>query len=497
MKTKALYIRTLVVLLILAELIILGYRHHLRLDATKDKHYTLSKATVNIIKNLDKPVTIIAYFSKKLPPDLISLRRELINTLDDYKNFSGGKIVYTVIDPNKNSETEKQAISDGVSPLIVEIHEKDQAKQQKAFMGLVIKYGNKKQVIPYISPDASLEYLITMNIKKLTVEHKPQVAILQGYGCPSFSRMQGFINALSVLYQPVPYNYDSSEYNLNNYKILAVIDPKDSLPARLLSYMDRFLSQGGKIFLAFNAVDGDLTRNPPMGTVSHNGMDKWLAKYGLKVFPKFIVDARCGNIQVKQSNFPLPLSISFPYFPMITTFAKHPVTKGLEAVAMSFTSPMEFHGDTNKIKFIPLAYTSKNTGLESPPIFFSVMRNWTEADFPLHHLVVGGILQSEKWKMIVFSDGSFMQLPAGERFEHSDNVALAVNSIDWLADDTGIMQLRTKGVSYKPLKQLKDSTKQWIKYLNFILPIIIVLIIGLLRWRHNSLKRKKYQTYEK
>ncbi len=494
MKRKQYILSIALIILILTELTILAYRHHLRLDLTRDHHYTLSRATREIITNLQQPVTIIAYFSKKLPPDLLSLRRELINTLEDYKSISVGKIAYQVIDPGKDPELEQQAMKDGISPLVVEIREKDQARQQKAFMGLVIKYGDKKEVIPYINPDASLEYLITMNIKKLTVDQKPKVGILQGFGCPSFNRMQGFINALSVLYTPVEFHYDSTHYNLDQYKILAIIAPTDSLPSGLLAQIDRYLVSGGKLLLAYNNVDGQLQQNPPIGNVVVTGLEDWLKKYGVVAYQKFIVDAQCGTIQVQQSGFPFPISVSFPYFPMITTFANHPITKGLEAVAMSFVSPMEFKGDTNKIKFTPIAFTSEHTGLEKPPVFFTVMKQWSQADFPLKHLIVGATLQTKTWKMVIFSDGDFMQLPAGERFEKSDNVALAVNSIDWLADDLGITALRTKGISYKPIKQLSDTQKALVKYLNFALPIILVIILGLLRWRHNIIKQNKLKT---
>ncbi len=491
MKRKQYILSITLVILILVELTILSYRHHLRIDMTRDHHYTLSQATREIITNLDEPVTIIAYFSKKLPPNLLSVRSELINTLEDYRSISMGKVVYRVIDPNKDKNMEQQAIRDGVSPLLVEIREKDQSRQQKAFMGLVIKYGDKKQVIPYIAPSSSLEYLLTMNIKKLTVKNKPKIGILQGYGCPTLGKMQGFINALSVLYEPQAYYYDSTHYNLNDYKVLAIIAPSDSLPQGLFSYLDRFLASGGKLFLAINTVEGKLQQNPPMGNVVNTGMDTWLQSYGLKVYKKFIIDAQCGKIQVQQGNFPFPIAVSFPYLPIISTFANHSITKGLEAVATSFVSPMEFDGDTSKIKFTPIAFTSDHTGLVTPPVFFSVMKQWTQDDFPLKHLIVGATMQTKVWKMVVFSDGDFMQLPAGERFEKSDNVSLAVNSIDWLADDMGITQLRTKGISFKPIKQLSDSKKTLIKYLNFTLPLLLVIILGLIRWRRNIVKQNK------
>ncbi len=490
-KVSEIYLSIILVLGILISVNILSSRHFLRLDFTKDKEYTLSKATKNLIKDLDGTVTIIAYFSKELPSNLVNIRRQLVNTLADYKAYSHGKIVYKIIDPGKDQELENQAMRDGIAPVIVEIREKDQAKQQKAFMGLVIKYKNKKEVIPYIAPNSSIEYQISTAIKKLTVTSKPKIGIVQGFGCPPLSNMPAFTNDLSVLYQPEPLYYDSTRYTFDRYKVIALIAPQDSIPQAFFRDLDKYLANGGKLFLALNSVDGKLNANPPIGSATHTGVEAWLGKYGLKVYKSFVTDARCANIQIRQGNFPVPLSVPFPYFPIISTFENHPVTKGIDGVVMQFASPMEFKGDTAKIKFQPLAYTSKLTGLENPPVFFSTYKKWTNADFPYKHLIVGGILSSENWQIVVFGDGDFMQFPAGERYERSDNVVLAVNSIDYLADDLGLSQLRTKGITYKPLEQMSDSTKTMLKYGNFALPIILVILLGIIRSRRNANKRNK------
>ncbi len=496
MKTKIseIYLSLLLIAAILIVVNILGTRHFLRLDFTRDKEYTLSKATKTLIRNLDEPVTIIAYFSKDLPSDLATLRRHLINTLQDYKSISKGKIVYKVIDPNKSEELEAQAMRDGIAPIIVQVREKDQAKQQKAYMGIVLKYKDKKDVISYIPPNSSLEYLISKSIKKLTTEEKPVIGILQGYSTPSFTQMQAFVNELGTLYKPQPFYYDSTSFDPGKYDVIAIVSPKDSLPPAFFRDMDKYLQAGGKIFIADDAVQGNLNANPPIGSTVNNGIDQWLKKYGLQIYKSFVTDARCANIQVEQGNFPIPISVPFPYFPIITTFADHPITKGLEAVVMSFVSPMEFKPDSLakvKTSFTPLAYTSKKTGLEAAPVFFSTYKQWSDSDFPYQNLIVGGILKGDNWQMVIFGDGDFLQLPGGERFQRSDNIALAVNSIDYLADDLGLVQLRTKGIKYKPLKQLDDSTKIAIKYINFLLPIILVLLLGLWRSRYNKNKRNK------
>ena len=72
-----------------------------------------------------------------------------------------------------------------------------------------------------------------------------------------------------------------------------------------------------------------------------------------------------------------------------------------------------------------------------------------------------------------------------------DNISMFVNSIDWLSDDTGLIELRTKGVTARPLDQIEDGTKALLKWLNFLLPIIIILIYGIIRMQHNRVLRVK------
>lgn len=81
---------------------ILSDKLFVRLDFTADKTYTLSKATKNILKNLSEPVTITAYFTKDLPPQIAQTRRDFKDMLIEYGNISKGKLVYEFVNPNKD-----------------------------------------------------------------------------------------------------------------------------------------------------------------------------------------------------------------------------------------------------------------------------------------------------------------------------------------------------------------------------------------------------------
>ena len=126
----------------------------------------------------------------------------------------------------------------------------------------------------------------------------------------------------------------------------------------------------------------------------------------------------------------------------------------------------------------------------------NIEKQWTKLDFPLKNLVVAGVLEGNlvgntPSKIVVITDGDFaVNGPGGQQLQ-SDNISLMVNSIDWLSDDTGLIELRTKGITYRPLDQLEDGTKTFLKYLNFLLPVILVIVYGLIRMQHNRNVRIK------
>ncbi|HCW08167.1 MAG TPA: hypothetical protein DGG95_12470, partial [Cytophagales bacterium] len=122
-------------------------------------------------------------------------------------------------------------------------------------------------------------------------------------------------------------------------------------------------------------------------------------------------------------------------------------------------------------------------------------------DFPNQNLIVAGVVEGKlsgnaRSKMVVVADGDFPINGAGERAQKlsKDNVSLFVNSIDWLSDDTGLIALRTKGASSRPIKQLEDSTKTLLKYGNFLLPVLLAIGYGVYRSQRSKMRRYKWMS---
>lgn len=496
MKNK-LYITILLVVSIVLIVNLISQDFFIRLDFTQDKQYTLSKATKDILKNLTEPVTVKAYYSENLPPDVAKGRKDIKELLIEYNNISKGNLVYEFINPNKDDASERDAAQAGIQPVMINVREKDQVKQQKAYMGVVVSIGDRKEVVPFIQPGSGIEYALTTAIKKVSIADKPTVALLQGHGEPGIGEINQVYSELSVLYRVEPLTLSESSPIPDRFKTIIVLRPQDSLKASHLNQLDNFLAKGGKLVVAINRVKADLQSG--YGSVSNTGIESWLRGKGIVVGDNVVVDAHCASVQVQQQqgNMSFVTSMQFPYIPIVSKFAKHPISSGLENVIMQFPSTVEFTGDST-IKYTPIAFSSDKSGTEKAPIYFNIQRQWTQNDFPKKNLVLAALIEgklsgSVRSKMVVIGSGDFAVNGSGEKQQRlqPDNVNLLVNSVDWLSDDTGLIGLRTKGITSRPLDEKSDATKAILKWLNFLLPILLILGYGFVRSQVNRNKRIK------
>lgn len=466
-----------------------------RLDLTEDKRFTLSNATKRILKELKQPITVTAYFSKDLPSDLTKAQRDFKDMLVEYSNLSRNKVVYEFVDPSQNEAGEQKAIQAGIQPSVVSVRDKDQQKEQKVYIAALVKAGDKTEVIPQILPGLPIEYSLSAAIKKLTTSQKPFVGLLQGHGEPSLSGISQAYAALDVLYNVEGAYLTDTSYTLNKYRTLAMINPQDTIPDRYLRQIDRYLSDGGNLFITLDHIG---IANGSNGILINGDLLKWLKTKGVSIADNAVVDANCGYASVQQQGF--TMQFKFPYLPIITSFAKHPVTDGLDAVSLQLASQLSYTGDSSK-HFIPLAYTSEKSGTIPMPAVFNVNKQWTDADFLNKNVVVAAAVVPKTGKggrLVVVTNGTF-GINGGESGQPEDrphrldagNVNLFVNAIDWLSDDTGLIELRTKGMKVRMLDPIDDGKKTFLKYLNFLLPIILVIGYGVYRFNRNHRIRLK------
>jgi gliding-associated putative ABC transporter substrate-binding component GldG len=500
---KSIFSQMMLIIGIVVVVNVLADLFFFRLDFTADKIYTLSTATKDILRSLDEPITVTAYFTEDMPQQLLKARIDFKDMLKEYSTVAGDNLVYEFIDPNVSTEQEQKAMQEGIMPSIVNVRERDEMTQKRVFLGAVLKMGNKKEIIPIIQTGTAMEYELSTAVKKLSITNKPMLGYLQGHGEPSPQALQQVMAELDVLYDVRPINLDDTNTNLMAFNLIAIVGPTDTIPAEHLRVLDNFLARGGNLFIAYNRVKGDLST--VQGTSIYTGMENWLRNKGLLIDNSFLIDIDCGSVGVQQQSgfMNFTTNVKFPYLPVIHNFADHPVTRGLEQVILPFASSINYTGTdtTAGIQYTPLAFSSDKSGTQAVPLYFDVNKKWAESDFPLQRLTVAGLLSGKingdvESKILLVGDADFPVSGEGQRPQQlqPDNVNLMVNSIEWLSDQTGLIDLRTKAITARPLDTIEDGRKAFLKWLNFLLPIFTVIIFGFV-WnqRNRRIKMKRME----
>ena len=138
-----LYVTTILIIFIVLVINLLSTEFHLRLDFTEGSQYTLSDATEDILESLEEPITIKAYFSKDLPPNVSKTRKDFQEMLVEYASMADGNLEYEFINPNESEATENEAAQNGIQQILINVREKDQVKQQRAFLGATLCLARK------------------------------------------------------------------------------------------------------------------------------------------------------------------------------------------------------------------------------------------------------------------------------------------------------------------------------------------------------------------
>jgi len=154
---------------------LVGVTLFFRIDLTKNGLYSLSDASIDTISKLEEPLTVNIFFTKNLPSPYNNVERYLHDLIAEYERYSKHHLSYRFYDVmakegdiSKEAEKNRKiAQSYGIYPVNVQKIEQDEAKIQKAYMGMVLIHGDLVEKIPAITSTEDLEYKITTTIKKM------------------------------------------------------------------------------------------------------------------------------------------------------------------------------------------------------------------------------------------------------------------------------------------------------------------------------------------
>jgi len=321
-----------------------------RWDLTKSKVYTLSDSSKELVRNLPDYVTLKAYISSDLPPELASTSRYVRDLLDEYQaSAKGGKLRFQAADPSKDKKIEDEATSCGVRPMQVQKLESSKVEVGSYFMGICVSYNGKQEAIPQAVNQEGIEYQVTSVIKRMT-QRKRKIAFTSGHG---ELELQGIQQALGQEFETTTVNPSQSAI-ADDVDALVVAGPKQAFDDKGRHEIDGFLMKGkGAVFL----VDGMAMSQPPghmmpgmnmpkMGMANKHGLEELLQAYGFAVDEDFVLDKRNvpGPIEVQGQRFlanaPMFTAVQLPSF----DDKAFTVLEGLKGAVFPYASSVQLVG---------------------------------------------------------------------------------------------------------------------------------------------------------
>jgi gliding-associated putative ABC transporter substrate-binding component GldG len=530
-----LFVLALISALVLLNL--LSLRFFMRTDLTRDKKYTLSQASKETVAELKDLMTVSAYFSEGLPPPYAQHARYVNDLLVEYLAAAKGNFAFEFSDPTSSETSEDKAKKKeskrdifgrlvreptsveqelaqlGLQPVEIRVIEDDQQQTKRAYMGIVIRYQEKHEVIPVVQNLSDLEKDMTGLMRKLVRERMPKVGLIRDPQGPSIQKV---IQALSQNVTIVPLDLREGEIEADMDALL-VVGSGDHFGEQGAVKIQQFLDRGKSAAFLLDRVNVDPRSfqyqlvGPRSST--HLIFD-WLKSYGVDIESNLVADAACAsfNVQENRGGFAFTLPIKYPFVPELMNLSfESPITKGLSGVIIPFAAKVNLSEHEN-IKAQILAQSSKVSWLEKEPFDLNPRRDWNDVDIVPdgpHTLMVQlrgyskePLKQEEKenieekkdekkeekreFRMVVAGSSAFLW----DDFLAGANQLLALNIVDWMLADAALLEMRSRTFSDAPLNtNLSDGVKQAVKYGNILGVPALLIIYGLIRWRMRESRR--------
>jgi ABC-type uncharacterized transport system involved in gliding motility auxiliary subunit len=465
---------------------------HLSIDLTAAGIHTLSPATKKTLNQTDDLITIKAYISDNLPPQLLPLKETVIHTLNQYDRQGGVNIKFVVKNPQKSKAAESEAQSLGIPPIQFSSVKSDQYQIVKGYFGLAVSYAGKTEIVPALQEINNLEYRLTSTIKRLQKDKLDEIGLTTGSGEANLDQISLFNQGASVNYRTRQVDLTDDEVKLDNLKTLVIIGPKEKMDETIQKKLDEFLMTGKGLVLLLDKISIDQNL---IGQQLELGLDDWLKHYGFEIENKLILDpsSAVANFQTGQNRF----ITAYPFW--VKTKSENanqevPVTSTMESVVFPWASPVKINQEAEFLwKTTPSAKTTDEINNIFPD------QEWNFKTDTGQYTLAGLNLNkkqsyfnedtSGKIKLAVISDADFITDQSASA--NSENINFLLNLIDYFSQDEDLIAIRSKQITSHPLKDISDQQKQTYKYAGLAAgPVLLLILAGVINWQ-----RKKFNFY--
>lgn len=536
--------------LLIAMLFLLNYgaqQFYLRFDLTEDQRYTLSNVTTQILEKIESPMTINVYLEGDFPSEFKRLQVETRQYLEELR-AENSNIRIQFINPEDQNE---RLVKAGMFPSQLTVEENGKLSNAIIFPWAEVIFGNKRSIVSLL-PDAivqsqeqqfeaaieNLEYSFSEAINGIIKTRDTKIAILKGNGELEDIFLVSLLSEVKNKHRLAPFTLDSVSSNaekalreLSSFDLAIIAKPTEAFSEKDKLVLDQYIMNGGKTLWMLENVQADTDSLYNDGRMLAYPRDLNITdlffSYGVRINTQLIQDLYSARIKLATGNVGNQTQFqNLPWFyhPLIVGNPQHPITRNIPPVRLRFVNQI----DTlqNGIKKTPLLVSSPLTREIGTPSFIelqSISEEPKQEQFQGGNQVFGVLLEgefnsmysnrlkpfnpsnykskSEKNKMIVISDGDIIknQIAKNQPYdlnvdkwtgEQFGNKEFLTNSIDYLLDDTGLIDLRNKSLQINLLdkKRAFEERGYW-QFLNVILPLLLLSIFG---FGFNYLRKRKY-----
>jgi ABC-2 type transport system permease protein len=459
-------------------------------------------------------------------------------------------------DAKQRQSNYQSLINKGLNPIRTQTGDAEGGSSQKIiFPGMVINCNGIEVPVNFLNNSSpsyeqnilhsveGLEYEMIQNIATLSSDTIYKVAFIEGHEeIPEIETADLTIN-LARFFTIDRGIIGGKPGILDNYAAVIIAGPNKEFTESDKLVLDQYIMKGGKVLWLFDevAVNSDsLAFGETVGVYRPLNIEDQIFRYGARVNPAIVQDLECMIIRLKvgtgntnQQIVPAP----WVYYPLLIPSSTHPVTRNLNRIKGEFTNYIDTVGLDPAIRKTVLLSTSKFSRTVSPPLLISLKEaelTPVEKDFNKPNLPVAVLLEgvfpsafknriisnltddkdlkvrteSKETKLIVIADADIIRnevrrvgmeetpLPLGQdKFTDQmfGNRDFLINCLNWLVDDHGIMELRSRELKLRLLNNIKVKSEKirW-QLINIFGPILIVIIAGLL---HTYFRRRHYTRF--
>ncbi|MFT5942870.1 MAG: ABC-2 type transport system permease protein [Sediminicola sp.] len=533
---------------------VVGHYFYTRFDLTEDKRYTLSQPAIISVQDFQYPVIIDVLLDGNLPPEFIKLKGETQQLLEEFASENKNikfNFVNPLEEEGGSENVIAELRQLGLTPANVTLEENGKTSQEIVFPWAMVNYNDKTIKVSLLKNKLGantedrvnnsvqhLEYAFADAFVKLTIKEKKRVAIIKGNGelediyiADYLTTIRDYYNIGAITLDSVATNPQKVLDQLKSFDLAIIAKPTQAFTDAEKYVMDQYIVNGGKSMWLIDGVamelDSLFNENGTAFALERNlNLNDFFFKYGVRINPVLINDLYFTQIVLAsgEGNNSEYNPVPWYYNPMVFSRNNHPINTNLEAVRFQFANSMDTLPNANKKTILywssPLSKTegipreiNLNT-INTPPLKESYnngnqpMAVLIEGEFTSAFLnrvkpisLKGAMEKGGANKMLVIADGDLIknQVRNGRPLElgydkwtnnYFGNKEFLVNSINYLLEDNGLINIRNKKVAIPFLdeKKIMEEKSKW-QYINIGLPVVLIVLFG---WLFNAFRKKKY-----